>query len=392
MLATATHTDASSNNDEGVGVTGSTALSSSNWTPRVAMIVQHNQSSRSPFENGSMTQPLMMCLAFEKAGIEFDLFASEECAYFNYRVRSISTLLEATKAVKYAAVLMVAHLTTFEDSPAVAEIAQNARLVHVLCGHHALFSLEDIVFKKNRCTDMLVNKYASSTWIFDMHAEFSSVYNHWLKTPVHTYPYVWSSVVVDAHVREHATTVVAVAATPELPLTIVIAEPSINVTKSCFFPLVAANAYARAHPERVRRVILLCKPSGPGFEAFARYMDAIGSKLEMHDRLAWPGVACQLMVRRDTVPILFSHHMFNAMNFLSLETMYLGMPIVHNADALRPAGFFYEGWDVAASHAQLDRVWAGERNAEVSRSILHRYDPSNAEVSARFAKLLGAPN
>lgn len=352
------------------------------------MVVQHDQSNRSPFENGSMTQPLMMCLAFEHAGIDFDLFADQECAYFNYRARALSALLKSDPTT-YAAVLMIWHITVFEDSPELAAMAQNARIVHVLCGHHAIFSLEDIIFGKNRCADMLVNKYASDTWIFDMHAEFASLYEHWLNTPVHAYPYVWSSAIVDAHMREHGLlTPPAVSAMPRLPLTIVIAEPSLNVTKSCFLPLIAVNAYARAHPERVRRVILLCKPNGPGFEAFAHYMDAIHSKLEMHDRLVWAGVACQLMHRRDTVPILFSHHMFNAMNFLSLETMYMGMPIVHNADALRPAGFFYEGWDVAAAHKQLDRIWEGERNAEISRSILHRYDPANAEVRSRFAKLL----
>jgi hypothetical protein len=70
-----------------------------------------------------------------------------------------------------------------------------------------------------------------------------------------------------------------------------------------------------------------------------RYLDALAGtdKLELHDRLVWSGVACQLLARRDTVPVLLSHHFENAHNFLTLETFYLGMPVVHNADVLRSA-------------------------------------------------------
>lgn len=55
----------------------------------------------------------------------------------------------------------------------------------------------------------------------------------------------------------------------------------------------------------------------------------------MHDRLVWTGVACQLLERRDTVPALLSHQHLNELNFLLLETFYLGLPCVHNARAFR---------------------------------------------------------
>jgi len=353
---------------------------------RVAIIV--NDGTESPFKNGSVTQPFMMCLAFEKAGIGFDLYSQKPGSHFNYEARPLAELFR-TRGKGYTAVLMVTHIKCFGDSPELAEMAKHTKLVHVLCGHHALFTIEDIVFRQNRCADMLVNAYAAETWVFDMHAEFSSVYRHWLNTPVKTYPYVWSNAVIDAHLRENALVPRAVPSTPQLPLTIVIVEPSLNVTKSCFVPLVAANAYARAHPARVRRVIVLCKPSGAGFDAFKHYLGSIAKdRLEMHDRLVWSGVACQLMARADTVPVLLSHHHLNECNFLTLETFYLGMPVVHNSQAFRPGGFFYEGWQVDQAHAQLDRIWAGERTEDLSRSVLARYSPESPEVIEGFRALL----
>lgn len=352
---------------------------------RVALVV--NAGDESPFKNGSVTQPFMMCLAFEKAGIGFDLYAQTASVYFNYEVKPLAELF-AQGGRGYAAVLMVCHIKAFGDSPELAGLAANTKLVHVLCGHHVLFTIEDMVFAQNRCADMLVNKYATETWVFEMHAGFRHVYEQWLGAPVKVYPYVWSNAIVDTHLRENSLTPARVVDAPQTPLTIVIAEPSLNVTKSCFLPLIAANAYARAHPERVQRVIVLCKPSGVGFEAVLRYLDALVGKLELHDRLVWTGVACQLLARRDTVPVLLSHHFENAHNFLTLESFYLGMPVVHNADVLRPAGFHYDGWRADQIHAQLDRIWAGERNEDLSRSVLGRYAPDNAEVVEGFKCLL----
>lgn len=357
---------------------------------RVALIV--SSGDESPFKNGSVTQPFMMCLAFEHAGIDFDLYAQTGGTYFNYAVKPLDELLVATAGggggVDYAAVLMVCHLKAFGDSPELDALAKRTKLVHVLCGHHVIFTIEDMIFGQNRCADMLVNKYATETWVFEMHAGFRHVYEQWLGTSVKVYPYVWSNAIIDTHLRENALTPARVVETPRTPLTIVIAEPSLNVTKTCFLPLVAANAYARAHPDRVQRVIVLCKPSGPGFEAVVRYLDALVGKLELHDRLVWSGVACQLLARRDTVPVLLSHHFENALNFLTLESFYLGMPVVHNAAALRPAGFYYDGWRADEVHAQLDRIWNGERNEDVSHSVLGRYAPDNAEVVEGFKALM----
>lgn len=353
---------------------------------RIAIVT--NDGNESPFKNGSVTQPLMMCLAFEKANIGFDIYAQKAGRYFNYDAAPLSKLFE-TKGKGYKAVLMVCHIKCFGESKELEEMSKNTRLVHVLCGHHVLFTIEDIVFKHNRCADMLVNKYVKETWIFDMHAEFKQVYEQWLDSKVYVYPYVWNNIIVDTHLRESKTMPPKqVAFQPHLPLTVVIAEPSLNITKSCFLPLVAVNAYARLFPERIRRVIVLCKPSGVGFDAFRHHLEDINQKLELHERLVWTGVACQLMARDDTVPVLLSHQHHNECNFLTLETFYLGMPVIHNAKAFRPGGFFYDGWQAHGIHDQLTRVWNGERNEDLSRSILARYAPENPEVIEGFKQLL----
>lgn len=351
----------------------------------VALII--NGVPESPWKNGSTQQPLMMALALEKSGFRVDFFAESQSVYYDYVAQPLAKLF-SSKGIPYMAVLMVTHIKAFGPSRDLLDLSKNTKLVHVLCGHHALFTVEDLVFKQNRCADMLVNAYANETWIFGMHADFSSCYEHWLNTPVKVYPYVWSPVVVEAYLRENKLTPSKVRAQPHLPLTIVIAEPSLNTIKTCFLPLVAINSYVRKYPGRVRRVIVLCKPSGPGFDALRRYLGDIANMLELHDRLIWTGVACQLLDRENTVPVLLSHQMHNEANFLHLETIYLGIPIVHNSACFRPAGFYYDAWNVHALHAQLDQVWNGARNDALSRSILGRYLPENEEVVQGFKSLL----
>jgi Protein of unknown function (DUF2827) len=352
---------------------------------RVAMIV--NDAGDSSFKNGSVQQPFMMCLAFEKANIEFDLFSKTPGIYYNYKTRALSELFTDTQT-SYRACLMVCHIKTFGDSPELDAISRRTKLVHVLCGHHAIFTIEDMVFKQNRCADMLVNKYAGETWIFNMHTEFSDLYKHWLDTPVKRYPYVWDSTVIDTHARENKLSFPRVLSTPCLPLTIVIAEANLNVTKTCFLPLIAASAYARAHPDRVLRVIVLCQPGGEGWDAFLRYLEPIADRLELHDRLVWAGVAAQLLARAGTVPVLLCHHTLNELNFLQLEAFHIGVPVVHNSQAFIPAGFYYDDWNVSGAIEQLDCVYKGARNLEVSKAVTLRYSPDAPEVVEGFKKLL----
>ena len=354
---------------------------------KIALVT--NDPEPSAFKNGSVTQPLMMALAFEQANIPFEMFAQTPSNYFKYTTRPLSELFE-TRAKGFSHILMVCHIKCFGDSTELQEIVNaGIKLIHVLCGHHAIFTIEDMALvKQNRCADMLRNKYANETWIFAMHEEFSDLYTHWLDTQVKVYPYVWDPCVVQAALSESSLVLAEPQTTPKMPLTIVIAEPNLNVTKSCFLPLIAANSYARAHPERVRRVILLCKPSGPGFDSVMLYMDSISDRIEMHDRLAWPAVASQLLALKDTCPVLLSHHMLNEANFLTLETFYMGIPVVHNSRAFRPGGFFYDGWSVSEAIDALDRVWKGERNTELSKSVAARFAPNQPEITEGFKVLL----
>ena len=54
--------------------------------------------------------------------------------------------------------------------------------------------------------------------------------------------------------------------------------------------------------------------------------------------------------------ILVSHHMDNGLNYLSLEALYLGVPIVHNSEELREAGYYYPESDIGAGAKALVRA------------------------------------
>jgi hypothetical protein len=73
--------------------------------------------------------------------------------------------------------------------------------------------------------------------------------------------------------------------------------------------------------------------------------------------------------------------------------MYLNYPLIHNADMIKDAGYYYEGFDVSAGFEQLNKaVHEHDANLEAYtenvETVLTRYTVYNEELIDTYRKLL----
>ena len=130
---------------------------------------------------------------------------------------------------------------------------------------------------------------------------------------------------------------------------LVIAEPNLSFQKSCLFPLLLANEFASLCPEWKGKVYLL------NTERMAknRYMSETvlpNLMLQKAGRLVHEGRTDILSVLRKHPSAMFLAHQYNNdYNYMTLELMELGFPVLHNSSGWKEFGYYWsvDHWQTA---------------------------------------------
>ena len=91
--------------------------------------------------------------------------------------------------------------------------------------------------------------------------------------------------------------------------------------------------------------------------------------------------------------IVISHQWENPLNYAYLDVMYLQFPLIHNADMIKDAGYYYPDFDIAKGKKQLDWILKNhddnidEYNAK-NEKVMTRYTAYNEELVETYKKML----
>ena len=151
-------------------------------------------------------------------------------------------------------------------------------------------------------------------------------------------------------------------------------ENNVLVNKSCMYPLMIleqASAY-------IHRAYILCSKhlwdNSISFRAFGgKHTLFKQKKLSFETRHPFPEVV------QNYVNVVVSYQEDWDLNYLPLETVYLGIPLIHNSKRLRDFGFYYEGRDIEAAAQHLYTIknfFDRDHYIERHRRLLQRFDPS----------------
>jgi len=172
---------------------------------------------------------------------------------------------------------------------------------------------------------------------------------------------------------------------------IYVMEPNISVIKNALIPMAIIEEVYRTDPEAFGKAMILNagKFSQRTYflENIVRNMGAMKAehkKVFFTDRYRFD----EVFQRPD---VLLGHQWNNELNYLYLEALWRGIPLVHNSERLAEVGYFYPDFEVDVGRDRLLEALRSHRTgSDLGRNeqFLHRFSIHNPEVRGEYQRLL----
>jgi Protein of unknown function (DUF2827) len=183
---------------------------------------------------------------------------------------------------------------------------------------------------------------------YDFHQEYSAAING-VYPSVKIAPYVWEPLFIKDLVGTYKH-----RAGPPYSFTII--EPNISFQKSSLIPIMICEAYYRKRPEKVHEVIAV---NGNKLLESPYFKNTLFPTLELQKvgKLHMlPRADTRSLAKNFPSNILIQHTVNNEYNYIFLEHLMMGFPVIHNFSALKDYGYYYEGDSIQEAVALIDKV------------------------------------
>jgi hypothetical protein len=171
-------------------------------------------------------------------------------------------------------------------------------------------------------------------------------------------------------------------------------EPNMNVVKYSLIPLMAAEKVYREFGEGAFKQMYI--GSGQGllkneyYKGMLKHFDMVNHNPPLVKYIARYPVVLFLAEETD---IVVSHQWENPLNYAYLDALYFNYPLVHNAEFIKDAGYYYEGFSINEAAAQLEYALSHHDNnietyKEKNKKVLNRYLSTNKDVVDTYKKLI----
>ena len=179
------------------------------------------------------------------------------------------------------------------------------------------------------------------------------------------------------------------------PIVFLLMEPNISFQKTSVIPLLLIEEWSLAHPEQTFKVIVL---NGDRLCTTGYYKNTIEPNLTIAKRgfLEYSGRHDMITVM-NTYPyaIPICHQITNEFNYMVLEFMHAGYPVLHNCDAWSEFGYFYPENNTQKGAEQLqESIYYHLERFETYKShvkaLIWRHSIYNPDIQAAWLKLLEA--
>lgn len=169
-------------------------------------------------------------------------------------------------------------------------------------------------------------------------------------------------------------------------------EPNISFQKCSFIPLMILEAYYRKHDSSVGKCILV---NGDKLVSNPFFKETIMPRLHLvRDGLVEfaPRANIHEIVKAYPSNIVVAHQITNELNYIALEHLYMDFPYVHNGKCFSEAGYYYEGNDINAGVAAIEKALEHTTNLpsyrKTAAATIHKYSIHNKENKRQWTELL----
>jgi len=277
----------------------------------------------------------------------------------------------------------------------------NLKIVKYQCGNSYVVDMERSFFTGDTETDPSWDRHHDETWVIPQqeyqNLEYYRTIYRQKGDQVKTVPFVWDNEPLDAF---DILLKRAGRPTPEYKPSnrkdkrISIMEPNLNVVKNSTIPiLITENVFRELGEDAFKEVYIgsgkkLLK--NPYYMKMINHLDVVKSTPPKLKYVGRTPISVFLSMSTD---IVLSHQWENPLNYAYLDAIYYGYPLVHNADMVKDAGYYYNGFDVSDGAEQLKYALEEHDNnleeySNKNKSALNRYLSTNPDVVDTYRKLI----
>ena len=226
------------------------------------------------------------------------------------------------------------------------------------------------------------------------HAEYASYLNHVpVKGPITSLiaPYVWDSSILTRDGTQNISW--QEPKTPEDEVFVVM-EPNISFQKSSLVPLFILERWYRSHGANWKGKIVVI--NGERLSMVPHFMGNVQPYLDI-----FKDGKVELTGRNDIVSTLKEwpsatfvlHNYNNEFNYMTLELLYSGFPVIHNSPSWMEFGYGYHGADLAEAAGLIEA--ARTRHSEGittykshAATLAWKYSPYNPAIHAAWGRII----
>ena len=267
-----------------------------------------------------------------------------------------------------------------------------ARNVKIYLGNILNIDTETSLFYPQMFFNHHVVGEMEQIWVsphYEQHREYAGILNKVYDISANTciVPYVWDPCFITRFGTQAPKWRPAAAGERE---TIILMEPNISFQKSSLIPLLALEEYKLRHPEWNARIIII---NGHRLMAVPHFSENVASHLRLRPQ-------CEFRERSSIVALFeefpsakfICHQVNNEYNYMVLELLYCGFPVIHNGEVWSAYGYSYEGNSISGLLTAYEEtghhVHAQAYKMSQAQSLFWRYSIHNPHVQATWHRML----
>lgn len=281
-------------------------------------------------------------------------------------------------------------------------INPNAKIVKYHCGNNYVIDMERVLFGDPDSQGIPSWDIGhDETWSIpqqEYHNRdyYQLIYRH-ERDQVKIVPFIWDPMFID---RDRDTLMLNGKKFPKYKVKpvaekkISVMEPNLNVVKYSMIPIMIVEAFFRKFGEGSFKQLYV----GSGNRLLKnKYFLGMIKMLDMVNRANplvkfIPRYPVSTFLAEET-DVVLAHQWGNPLNYSYLDAIHFGYPVVHNADFIKDAGYYYKDFSIYDGMEQLDlAINSHDDNIEEYRirnqKVLDRYISTNPEVVETYRKLI----
>lgn len=255
--------------------------------------------------------------------------------------------------------------------------------VHVQYGNRMFADIENCASHDMR----YINHKVDEVWVSPHYEKsipyYKSLYN---TQKVYIIPYIWSSKYIDIN-KDNC------IHDSSKPKKIAVLEPNISVSKSCLIPILIAQELFNQDPNSFDRLHVYCSKNFRSKKHFQCWMWNLN--LQQNNKIIFLDRKNVHDILAKECSIILSHQLMNGLNYIYLEALYLGIPLVHNSEYIKDCGFYYPDYDTQEGAKKLKLALEMHEQSSLSQALskkhqdtLYKFSPDNPSVRKQYKQLL----